>query len=802
MTSSEMAPSQLTGSSVDDSVFRALVEGSIQGILIHREQRPLFVNDAWARMHGLTVDEVLALPSVVELIHPDDRNRLLGYMQLRMNGAQAPERYEYRGVHQNGSSIWLENLVRSIDWQGQPAIQAVIIDITQRKHAEHELRESEERFRRGFEHGPIGVFFVDRDLKFIRANRAFCEITGFDEQELRGMTTLDLTSAEDQATNELSPDIDSNNFHDVTIRKRYRRRDGSFVWTRVSSHWVRDDAGQPTNRMTFVENITDRVQARQALEASERRFRNLVEGSIQGIIIHRDDRPLFVNDAWAAIFGYSIDEILQAETTLKFIAPHDRERMQSYRVARGRGEPAPMRYEYQGLRKDGVLVWLENNVRLVEWDGRPAIQSTIIDITERKLRESELVSFNAELERRVRERTAELEATNKRLQAEVAERGRVEEELRNARGLYESLVESIPLCVARKNLMGDFLFANRALRDVFGRPLEDIVGKNDYAFSPPELADKYRADDLKVIQTGEQLDFVEMTNFGRPEGERYIHTLKTPIRNTDGTINGTQLIFWDVTAETRARQAQAQAQEELQHKNRDLTSLLYVISHDLKEPVRAIQSFAMLIVSRYSAQLEEKGRDFLQRVIDASSRMQHLLDDVLMLSRAQRTIDLSQEVDLNLVVRDVLIQTQARIEETQAQIQIIGTLPTIRGDKRWLNQAVLNLIVNALKFALPGHVPDIEIAAYEFTEGDRVLPGMVVRDRGPGVEAEHRERIFELFQRAVSRQVEGTGAGLAIVRQVAEGHLGRAFVQPREGGGSEFIMTFGTPRNGLDASHQ
>ncbi len=802
MTTSEVMPPQKPELSVDDSVFRTIVEGSIQGILIHREQKPLFLNDAWARIHGLTVDEVLALPNVLGLIHPDERERMLGYMRLRMAGKSAPDRYEYRGLHRNGSTIWLENIVRPVEWQGEPAIQAVIVDITQRKYAEHELRESEERFRRGFEHGPIGVFFVDRELQFIRANRAFCDLVGYDESELSGMNLRDITPQQESCDDEPCPDTDATDFQDFTIRKQYRRRDGSLVWTRVSSHWVRDDAGQPTNRMTFVENITERVQARQALEASERRFRNLVEGSIQGIIIHRDDRPLFVNDAWANILGYSIEEILQAKSTLDFIAPQDRERLQSYRVARTRGEPAPSRYEYQGQRKDGSLVWLENNVRVVDWDGRPAVQSTIIDVTERKLREGELVSFNAELERRVLKRTAELETSNVRLQKEIAERTRIEYELRNARTLYESLVESIPLCVARKNLAGQFVFANRALRDVLGGDLGEIIGKDDYAFSPPELADKYRADDLRVIQTGEQLDFVEMTNFGRPEGERYIHTLKTPIRDADGVVNGTQLIFWDVTAETRARQAQAQAQEELQHKNRDLTSLLYVISHDLKEPVRAIQSFAMLVVDRYAGQLEEKGRDFLRRVIDASSRMQHLLDDVLMLSRAQRTIDPKDTVDLNTIARDVLIQAQARIEETQAQVQIVGTLPTIRGDRRWLNQAVLNLVVNALKFTNPGAAPEIEIAGCEITEGDWVLPGIVIRDRGPGVDSEHHERIFELFQRAVSRQVEGTGAGLAIVRQVAEGHLGRAFVRSREGGGSEFVMTFGTTFNGFDQAAQ
>jgi signal transduction histidine kinase len=109
-------------------------------------------------------------------------------------------------------------------------------------------------------------------------------------------------------------------------------------------------------------------------------------------------------------------------------------------------------------------------------------------------------------------------------------------------------------------------------------------------------------------------------------------------------------------------------------------------------------------------------------------------------------------------------------------------------------EVLFHLIGNALKFTVDGAAPMVEIAAFGTTpdpdcrEGEA---GFVVRDRGPGVPAESRERIFNLFRRAVGRQVPGTGVGLAIVREVAERHRGRAFVRPREGGGSEFIVTFG-----------
>jgi signal transduction histidine kinase len=106
---------------------------------------------------------------------------------------------------------------------------------------------------------------------------------------------------------------------------------------------------------------------------------------------------------------------------------------------------------------------------------------------------------------------------------------------------------------------------------------------------------------------------------------------------------------------------------------------------------------------------------------------------------------------------------------------------------------VYNLVANALKFTRPNEPPEIEIAPYHANGTAPAEVGLVVRDRGSGVAPEHAERIFQLFQRAVGREVEGTGAGLAIVRQVAERHGGRAWVQPREGGGAEFILTFGAP---------
>ena len=153
------------------------------------------------------------------------------------------------------------------------------------------------------------------------------------------------------------------------------------------------------------------------------------------------------------------------------------------------------------------------------------------------------------------------------------------------------------------------------------------------------------------------------------------------------------------------------------------------------------------------------------------------------------------EIDANQLVQEVLRRLESRIKSTCARITVRSPLPRLRVNKTWAVQGIYNLVANALKFVAPGTSPDIEIAPHIEIDldGGRVV-GLVVRDRGPGVPSDQYDRIFELFRRAVGRDIEGTGAGLAIVRQVAERHGGRTWVSPRDGGGSDFLHSASTGR--------
>ncbi|KAA3663260.1 MAG: hypothetical protein DWQ04_11135 [Chloroflexi bacterium] len=225
---------------------------------------------------------------------------------------------------------------------------------------------------------------------------------------------------------------------------------------------------------------------------------------------------------------------------------------------------------------------------------------------------------------------------------------------------------------------------------------------------------------------------------------------------------------------------------ELAKSNKDLETLLYVISHDLKEPLRSIRFFSEMVSQRYAHNLDDKGQDWLRRINRGGARLQSIIADILTLSRIRR-VELTLEwIEGIEVIEEAIERLEERISETKAKITIDPTIPQVYANPQWATQAIYNLISNALKFNRNNQHPIIEINAYH-NQGES---GIVVRDRGIGISEENCERIFQLFERGVGKEIEGTGAGLAIVKQIAERHLGHAWAQARPGGGSDFFVTF------------
>jgi PAS domain S-box-containing protein len=172
---------------------------------------------------------------------------------------------------------------------------------------------------------------------------------------------------------------------------RIRRADGHYRWIYDFTRVVRGKDGEATHYDGYILDITERQQTDRELQLKEARYRALVEGSIQGVcVLQRDGAILFANPALAAIFGYDHPGEMIGSSVLRLIAPHDRGRMNRYAVARARGGAAPIRYEFQGIKRDGAPLWLEVQVSVVAWDGSAATLATLIDITARKEAEAAL----------------------------------------------------------------------------------------------------------------------------------------------------------------------------------------------------------------------------------------------------------------------------------------------------------------------------------------------------------------------------------------------------------------------------
>lgn len=377
------------------------------------------------------------------------------------------------------------------------------------------------------------------------------------------------------------------------------------------------------------------------------------------------------------------------------------------------------------------------------------------------------------------------------------------------------------------DLEGQCTFCNNACLQLLGYDHPDeLLGRNmhEVTHHSRHNGEPYAAEDCQIHQAHRQDRpcHVDMSVIWRKDGTRFWCAYWSHPMRSAGKVIGAVVSFVDITERREARKKlrrlnaslerrvqerttelqeanrrleaeiaeRHKAERDLGNKNRDLETLLYVTSHDLKEPLRAIQNFSQMIHDRYADRLDDKGRDYLTRVVRAGQRLQGLLDDVLELSRAQRLTVPAEQVDFQEIVEAALESLGDRLKATQATVTVTGDFHQGQVDRFWAKQAIYNLVANALKYTVNGSPPQIEIAPYHEVGAGAPAIGIVVRDRGPGVAPEHAERIFSLFQRAVSRDIEGSGAGLAIVSQVAERHGGRAWVRPRPGGGSEFIITF------------
>jgi light-regulated signal transduction histidine kinase (bacteriophytochrome) len=244
------------------------------------------------------------------------------------------------------------------------------------------------------------------------------------------------------------------------------------------------------------------------------------------------------------------------------------------------------------------------------------------------------------------------------------------------------------------------------------------------------------------------------------------------------------LLSVELEERRRAEEKMAQYAGELKRSNAELEQFAYVASHDLQEPLRMVASFTQLLAKRYRGKLDEDANEFIGFAVDGANRMQMLINDLLAFSRVETRGKPLEPTDCEAVLSHTLADLAAMVQETRAVVTH-DPLPTVPADAVQMGQIFQNLLINALKFK-GRETPKVHISAR--FQGDEWIFG--VQDNGIGIDPQHQERIFAIFQRLHRREdFPGTGLGLALCKKIAERHGGRIWVESEPGRGSTFYFS-------------
>lgn len=378
---------------------------------------------------------------------------------------------------------------------------------------------------------------------------------------------------------------------------------------------------------------------------------------------------------------------------------------------------------------------------------------------------------------------AALAALYARIRRESRERRNSEERLR-------AVVDTAADGIITIDANGSIQSFNPAAERLFGHAAAEVIGHNVSLLMPEPHRSGHDGYLQRYLESGEP----HVIGVGREVTAQRKDGSPIPVGLAVSEMQlGARRLFTgilhDLTEAKRAEQRQTQLIHDLQNVNEELKSFAYVVSHDLKAPLRGVGSLADWLMTDYADKLDDQGREYLSLVKGRVSRMDALIDGILEYSRVGRINDVQSAVDLNVLVADII---QLLAPPAQVTVTVDGPLPTLFGGRTRLQQVFQNLISNAIKH-LDKPVGRIRVGCADLGEAWQFS----VADNGPGIEARHHERIFQLFQVLTPRdQKESTGVGLALVKKIVELHGGRVWLESRVGEGSTFFLTLpktGTP---------
>jgi PAS domain S-box-containing protein len=510
-----------------------------------------------------------------------------------------------------------------------------------------------------------------------------------------------------------------------------------------------------------------------ALHASRERFHLLFDNLKDGVFVHPilpGNRPgpfELVNDAACAMTGYTREELStmtpwdldDPETSSAYI-PEAMQRLH---------EDGHAVFEAVQMGKSGRKIPVEVNANVVTLQGRPTIISVTRDITARKHMESE--------------RRMAIEA------------------LQESEEHLAMIIEGAELGTWDWDVQTGHVVFNARWAEMLGYTLDEIE---------PDVSEWQKLvhpDDMPAVQKKLNAHLEGRTPIYRTEyrirtrsgGWTWILDVgRVLVRDDAGRPIRAAGVHQDITERKHAEAQLEQYAADLKRSNEELEQFGYVISHDLREPLRMVKSYLALLAQRYRDALDAKANQYIDYAVDGAERMQAMIQALLDLSRVETRGRAFAPTDVEAVLERTRVVLRPAVRETDAEITH-DPLPTVMADEAQLAQVFQNLIANAIKFRREGVPPRVHVTA---REGERGGEGegewiISVTDNGIGIDPEQADRLFRIFQRLhTADEYPGLGLGLALCKRIVERHGGRIWVESEPGRGATFTFTLPPAKEG------
>ncbi|MEO6733848.1 MAG: PAS domain S-box protein [Ferruginibacter sp.] len=683
-------------------------------------------------------------------IHEEDRKRVTEIMSTGINRKSISTNAEFRfKMPDETYRHFHDRAYIKYDEAGTPVrMVGVLQDITGRIKDGEKLFKEKELSDSIINSLPAVFYLYNQDGKFLRWNKNFETVTGYDSEEMKTLHPIQLF---DEDEKELLQEKIGNVFitgHD-NVEANFMTKDKRKIPYYFSG--MRIEYEGEICLMGFGLDFSDKVASDKVIKDSEQKFRGLVEQAADGVaILSEDGTSLYISPSVERILGYT-----ESETKLlnlfDLIHPEDIDPVKKIfeQVLQNPGLPVKG-ITSRVLHKDGSWRWLEDTI------------TNMLHIP----------SINGIVE-------------NFR---DVTEKLRIEQKIINEKELSDSIINSLPGIFYLFDHTNRFIRWNQNFETVTGYSAAEIGEMRPEDFIVPEQMPRMKqqtGDVFKKRMPG--AEFLLLTK----RGTRHPFYYNSVAIEHEG-IPSIAVMGLDVTDRKKIEQELVISNQHLEHKASELKMsyselerFAYIVSHDLQEPLRMVSSFLKLLEQKYNAQLDGTAKKYIHFAVDGADRMKQLIADLLEYSRTGSNKDIAIDTDMNEVMADVIKILENSILEEKAVVEI-ARLPILpQTSKIQMFQLMQNLLGNALKYHSEDK-PHIKIDVLE--EKDQWI--FSITDNGIGIDPKFSEKIFVIFQRLHNKnEFSGTGIGLSICKKIVEKHRGRIWVESSLGNGSTFFFS-------------